>query len=161
DTIAEMTRLRQENRITSPTTLTRDLDKAVESAILRCLDSDPKMRPVTAMALSAMLPGGDPLAAALADGVTPSPEVVAAAGSHDALAPKVAIPVLAGVIIGLIAFCIAIPRVHLMNLVPLENPPEVLAAKARDVLKKLGYTDRAADWTGNFFVDGGIFNFTR
>ena len=41
NTIAEMTRLRQENRVTSPSTLTRDLDKAVEMAILRCLDSDP------------------------------------------------------------------------------------------------------------------------
>src|SRR3954466_15963842 len=41
DTIAEMTRLRQESRVTPPTTLTKDLDKAVESAILRCLDSDP------------------------------------------------------------------------------------------------------------------------
>ena len=32
DTIAEMTRLRQESRVTPPTTLTRDLDKAVETA---------------------------------------------------------------------------------------------------------------------------------
>jgi hypothetical protein len=35
DTLAEMTRLRQENRVTSPTTLTKDLDEAVERAILR------------------------------------------------------------------------------------------------------------------------------
>jgi hypothetical protein len=161
DTIAEMTRLRQENRVTSPTTLTRDLDESVERAILRCLDSDPKMRPSSALAVSAMLPGGDPLAAALADGVTPSPEVVAEAGSHEALSPKVAVPVLAGIMLGLIAFCVAIPRFHLMNLVPLENPPEVLTAKARDILKNLGYTDRAVDWTADFFGDGGIGNFSR
>ncbi len=161
NTIAEMTRLRQENLVTSPTTLTKDLDVAVERAILRCLDSDPKMRPASAMALSAMLPGGDPLAAALADGVTPSPEVVADAGSHEALSPRVAIPGLAGIILGLIAFCVAIPRFHLMNLVPLENPPEVLTAKARDILKNLGYTDRAVDWTADFFSDGGNVNFTR
>jgi serine/threonine-protein kinase len=161
DTIAEMTRLRQENRVTSPTTLTRDLDKATEVAILRCLDSDPKMRPASALTLSAMLPGGDPLAAALADGITPSPEVVAEAGSHDALSPKVAISALAAIVVGLIAFCLAIPRFHLMNLVPLENPPEVLTAKARDILKKLGYTDRPADSTGNFFADVGTFLFGR
>ena len=161
NTIAEMTRLRQENRVTSPSTLTKDLDKAVEMAILRCLDSDPKMRPASAMALSAMLPGGDPLAAALADGVTPSPELVAEAGSHEALSPKVAIPALAGIILGLIAFCVAIPRFHLMNLVPLENPPEVLTAKARDILRNLGYTDRPVDWTADFFGDGGIVNFAR
>ena len=150
NTIAEMTRLRQENRVTSPSTLTRDLDKAVEMAILRCLDSDPKMRPASAMALSAMLPGGDPLAAALADGVTPSPELVAEAGSHEALSPRVAIPALAGIVLGLIAFCVAIPRFHLMSLVPLENPPEVLTVKARDILRNLGYTDCAVDWTADF-----------
>jgi hypothetical protein len=160
NTIAEMTRLRQENRVTSPTTLTKDLDAAVEKAILRCLDSDPKMRPASAMALSAMLPGGDPLAAALADGVTPSPEVVAEAGSHEALSPKVAIPALTGILLGLIAFCVAIPHLQLISLVSLENPPEVLTAKARDVLKNLGYTDRAVDWTADFFSDGGI-NFLR
>jgi len=161
DTIVEMTRLRQENRVTSPTTLTKDLDKAVERAILQCLDSDPKRRPPSALALSAMLPGGDPLAAALADGITPSPELVAEAGSHEALSPRVAVPVLAGILVGLAAFCIAIPRFHLMNLVPLENPPEVLTAKARDLLKNLGYTDRPADWTADFYEDGGIGEFTR
>jgi hypothetical protein len=161
DTIAEMTHLRQENRVTSPTTLTKDIDKAVERAILLCLESDPKMRPASAMALSAMLPGGDPLAAALADGVTPSPELVAEAGSHEALSPKVAIPALAGIILGLVAFCVAIPRFHLMNLVPLEDPPEVLTAKARDILKNLGYSARPADWTADFFGDGGTGNFAR
>ena len=161
DTIAEMTRLRQQNRVTSPSTLTRDIDEAVERAILRCLDSDPTMRPASAMALSAMLPGGDPLAAALADGVTPSPEVVAEAGSHEALSPKVAIPVLAGIILGLIAYCFAVPRLQLMNLIPLENPPDVLTAKARDILKNLGYSDRPVDWTASFFGEGGMVNFAR
>jgi len=161
NTIAEMTRLRQENRVTSPTTLTKDLDETVERAILKCLDSDPKMRPASAMALSAMLPGGDPLAAALADGVTPSPELVAQAGSHEALSPKVAIPVLAGIGLGLIVYFVAIPHLQLMNLVPLENPPEVLTAKARDMLKTLGYTDRPVDSTGSFFGDQGISNFSR
>src|SRR5579871_1728174 len=161
DTIAEMTRLRQENRVTSPTTLTKDLDPIVEKAILRCLDSDPKMRPASAMALSAMLPGGDPLAAALAEGVTPSPEVVAEAGSHDALSPRIAIPALAGIILGLIGYCVAIPRLQLISLVPLENPPEVLTAKARDVLRNLGYADRPVDWTADFFDDEGILNFER
>ena len=161
DTLAEMTRLRQESRVTPPTTLTKDVDKAVERAILRCLDSDPKMRPASAMALSAMLPGGDPLAAALADGVTPSPELVAEAGSHEALSPKVAVAALAGIMVGLVAFCVSIPRLHLMNLVPLENPPEVLTAKARDILKNLGYPGRPVDSTGSFYGDGGIGNFAR
>jgi hypothetical protein len=86
---------------------------------------------------------------------------VAEAGSHEALSPKVAIPVLAGIILGLIAFCVAIPRLQLSSLVPLENPPEVLTAKARDILRNLGYTDRAVDWTGELFSDQGMVNFLR
>ena len=42
--------------------------------------ADPARRPASALAVSAALPGGDPLAAALAAGETPSPEMVAAAG---------------------------------------------------------------------------------
>ena len=56
------------------------LDPAIERAILRCLERDPARRPASALAVSAALPGGDPLAAALAAGETPSPEMVAAAG---------------------------------------------------------------------------------
>jgi hypothetical protein len=153
NTMAEMTRLRQESRVTNPSTLVGDLDKTVERAILRCLEGDPKLRPPSALALSAMLPGGDPLAAALAEGVTPSPETVAAAGSTEGLSPKIAIPALAGIAVGLIALCLALPRLHLINLVPMENPPEVLTAKARDIAKSLGYTERAGDWTSGFFSD--------
>ena len=62
----------------------RDADPAIERAILRCLDRDPARRPSSALAVSAALPGGDPLAAALAAGETPSPEMVAAAGGESA-----------------------------------------------------------------------------
>src|SRR5215470_14984580 len=111
DTIAEMTRLRQESRVTNPSTLIGDLDKSVERAILRCLEGDPKMRPASALALAASLPGGDPLAAALAEGDTPSPELGAAAGSTEALSPKIGIPALAGIAAGLVALCLIIPRI--------------------------------------------------
>ena len=42
--------------------------------------SGTRARPATALAVAAALPGGDPLAAALAAGETPSPQMVAAAG---------------------------------------------------------------------------------
>ena len=45
----------------------------------------PEARPSSALAISAALPGGDPLAAALAAGETPTPEMVASAGGTTGL----------------------------------------------------------------------------
>ena len=69
-----------------PRRIVPSLDPAIERAILRCLEHVPHERPASALAVAAALPGGDPLAAALAAGETPSPEMVAAAGRDDALA---------------------------------------------------------------------------
>ena len=69
----------------------RDLDPLVERVIVRCLEPDPKERPASALQVAAALPGGDPLAAALAAGETPSPEMVAAAPKEGALRPAVAV----------------------------------------------------------------------
>jgi predicted Ser/Thr protein kinase len=161
DTLADMIRLREESRITNPSTLVGDMDKTVERAILRCLERDPRMRPQSALAVAASLPGGDPLAVALAEGETPSPEMVAAAGSTDALSPKIGIPVLAGIAIGIVAISLAVSRLTLINLVPMENPPDVLTAEARDIARSLGYTERPGDWAAGFFGDGANAAYLR
>src|SRR6187455_2216090 len=67
---------------TSPSAHLTGLNPLVERAILRALDPDPANRPPSASMLAAMLPGGDPLAMALAAGETPSPDVVARAGAR-------------------------------------------------------------------------------
>src|SRR5262249_11066533 len=64
-----------------------DLDPAIERLILRCLERDPARRPASALAVAAALPGGKPLAAAIAAGETPSPDMVAAAGEPGTLSP--------------------------------------------------------------------------
>jgi hypothetical protein len=154
DTVADMLRVRQQSRATNPSTLVHDMDPAVERAIMRCLDPDPKMRPQTALAVAAALPGGDPLAAALAAGETPSPEVVAASGSNEGVRPVIAIGVLAGIVALAAVLLVFTPRFRLVNKVPLENPPEVLAAKARDIARKLGYPDKPADSAYGFDFSG-------
>ena len=72
----------------SPSSVVRDLDPAVERAILWCLEPEPERRPRSALAVAAALPGGDPLAAALEAGETPSPEIVAGAGQTTGLRPR-------------------------------------------------------------------------
>ncbi len=71
--------------------LSVDLDPAVARVVARCLARDPRERPSSALQVAAALPGGDPLAAALAAGETPSPELVASATTVGALPLRIAI----------------------------------------------------------------------
>src|SRR4051812_34748182 len=91
----DLLRLREHSSVTHPSQVVPDLDPLVERVILRSLEADPEKRPKTALQMAAALPGGDPLAAALATGETPSPQMVAAAGGEQALAPRIAWSLLA------------------------------------------------------------------
>ncbi|MGH9866776.1 MAG: serine/threonine-protein kinase [Candidatus Polarisedimenticolia bacterium] len=139
DSRAAWERARRESTPLTPSSVTPGLDPAVERVVLRCLQSDPAQRPASALAVSAALPGGDPLAAALAAGETPSPEMVAAAGAEGAVSPRVAWACLVS-ILGLIALAVAgSSRTYLVNVAGLELSAPVLAQKAREALTSLGH----------------------
>jgi serine/threonine-protein kinase len=70
-----------------PSSYVADLPQGVEQVILECLSHDPSLRPRSAVAVAARLPGGDPLAAALAAGETPR-AVVAARDDHVDATPR-------------------------------------------------------------------------
>ena len=55
-----------DNLLSRPSSVVKDIDPAVERAIMRCLETDPTARPANMLSVAAALPGGDPLAAALA-----------------------------------------------------------------------------------------------
>jgi serine/threonine-protein kinase len=134
-----------------------ELDPAVERVIRRCLDPDPSARPASALAVAAALPGGDPLAAALAAGETPSPELVAGAGAVGALGPRTAWMLLVVFVAGLVASAWFASEVRFYRLVPNMRSPEVLASRAEDLLDRIGYgsfrSDRAYGWRLNRSVE--------
>jgi serine/threonine protein kinase len=123
----------------NPSSLVEGLDPAVGSAILSCLELDPARRPASALAVRAALPGGDPLASAVARGETPAPDVVAEAMEASSLRPAVAWACL-GYVLLLIPFLVWMEsRSRLNQVVPLPKSPVLLTAEARQMLASLGY----------------------
>jgi serine/threonine-protein kinase len=130
----------------------------VERVILRCLQAKPALRPGSALAVAAALPGGDPLAEALAAGETPSPEMVAAAGEGEGLQPIVAISLLLAVLVSIAVFAALSLRFSALERLRPEYPPEVLAQKAKDTIQHLGFTVPAANDAYGFEWDSGLLD---
>ncbi len=151
----ELQRLRAASPATTPSTLIPDISPRLESAILKCLEPEPKLRPGSALEVSASLPGGDPLAEALAAGETPSPGMVAASGPTGAVRVATGVAVLASVAIGLTAAVLMAPRAQIVGRLPLKLPPEVLTERAREIVRGLGYTGTPADWASGFRNETG------
>jgi serine/threonine-protein kinase len=129
-----------------------DLDPAIDRAIRRCLEPDPALRPALASAVARALPGGDPLAAALAAGETPPPEVVAAAGGTGPLRPPVAVACLAAVVAG-VALVAWVADRWLLN-ADFPKPREVLTYEAQQLVNALGPVPLPVDSARGFAFEG-------
>jgi len=160
-TIAEWRRKHEDEQPTAPSSHVTDVDPAAERIILRCLEKDPKLRPASALQVAAGLPGGDPLAAALAAGETPSPELVAAAGETEGLKPRTAVALLAFILLALAAACVLIDKGQITSVVPLGDPPQVLAAKTRDLIRQLGYTAPPVDSAYSYEYDSDYVRYIQ
>src|SRR5215475_7101414 len=157
-TFNELLTMHETRTLATPSSMVRDLDPAVERVILRCLEHDPALRPGSALAVAAALPGGDPLAAALAAGETPSPEMIAAAGETTAFRPIVGLSLFAAVIVGLLAVATLSDRVLIVAKIPLDKSVDVLEDHARDLLVRLGYPEKPADTARGFL---GLQDYVR
>jgi len=144
-----------------PSSVVKDLDPIIEKVILRCLDAEPSARPATALAVAAALPGGDPLAAALAAGETPSPQMVAAAGESAGLRPRAAVICLAAALLGLAFTAYFSVHYNALDKMGLELTPEVLTQKARETISRLGYEGRPADSASDLDIDGDFQDYVE
>jgi hypothetical protein len=156
--LGELLRLRETSSPSSISVLVKDIDPLTERVIQRCLERDPAKRPASAIQVAAALPGGDPLAAALAAGETPSPAMVAASGEKEGLRPAFAWACLALILVGLAAMAALANRVVVINLVPMPMSAEVLGAKARELTQSLGYA-APLDTSYGFGRYGGFVNY--
>jgi serine/threonine-protein kinase len=130
----------QDPQSTSSHTAT-ELDPAVARVMLRCLEDDPKCRPPSVMGVAVALPGGNPIAAALAAGETPSPEMIAASREKQGFSQRTAILCFAGVVLSLVVGLSISETTSFMARAPLAIPPDALADRAQRLLKAIGYRD--------------------
>jgi hypothetical protein len=157
-TLKELVEQHQGGDLTPPRAIVTTLDPAIDRAILRTLDPDPARRPGSALAVAAAFPGGDPLAAALASGETPSPEMVAAAGEGAGLVRRIAIPVFLAALLGIAASYVLALRTQPLERMRPELTAEVLAQKARDAIRQLGYDARPVDEQYGFAWDEALID---
>ena len=149
----ELLRLEEAGAPAGPSTLVRDLDPGVERVILRCLEPDPARRPSSALAVAAALPGGDPLAAALAAGETPSPEMVAASRETATVSVRLAVALLLLAVVGVSMAAVLHGSADLFGNLPTDKSPDVLRERAQNLVHGFGYTEPPVDSHSGF--DGG------
>lgn len=135
--IAEMIRIRDQSAPSRISAVFKDLDPVVNKIIQRCLDNDPAHRPANVVQIAAALPGGDPLAAAVAAGETPSPELIAASGNVGGIQPRWAMLLLSLFFVAM-ATCLFLVRLASpLKEASFELKPAVLEHQAQDVCKEL------------------------
>jgi serine/threonine-protein kinase len=138
-TVQDLRRLQEESSPARPGAIVDGVDPLVERAILACLEGDAALRPVSARAVAAALPGGDPISAAMKAGETPSPELVAASGPKGSLPPGQAFGTLAATVLMLGVLMLLSDRASVLGWVQWPRSPDALEDNARGILQRLGH----------------------
>ncbi|MHC4108666.1 MAG: serine/threonine-protein kinase, partial [Planctomycetota bacterium] len=159
--LAEVKRRQERETPATPSSLVGGIDPAVERVILKCLEKAPRDRPASAIAVAAALPGGDPLAAALAAGETPSPEMVAASGETDTMSPRVAVASIVLLAVSVALTAVFSAKVSLWPQLLLDKPPAALVDRAKDLFRQLGYANELRDSVFSFQVDWNFVHWVR
>ena len=145
ENLEEIVRQRQKGAPERISSIVKGVDPAVERIILNCLQREPDSRPRTVLNVSAALPGGDPLAAAIAAGETPSPEMVAAAADPPLMPVGWLWFIAFAIVVGWVVIGFLLQHGTVLAFTPLDKSPEVMAERARQIISRLGYTSPPAD----------------
>ncbi len=148
--------LRQQQRQTvpaRPSSLVPEVDPLVDSVVMHCLERDPARRPASVRAVASLLPGSDQIAAAVATGVTPSPELLVAAERQPAVPLRGIWVSLLLVAAGTWAAVFGSQRSSLLPDPSTDKPPGVLEARAREMLGRFGRQGLAVDHAAGLDVD--------
>ena len=139
-----------------PKTRNRALSAEVSRVIGRCLETDPARRPSSALDVAVALPGGDPIAAALAAGRTLEPELLAAAGARQrAMSPGIAALCVTALVVGLAATLTVAPHTRVVSGTHMKEPPAAMQTRARLMLQALGFPD-PGDAADGFSYDQAV-----
>ena len=141
-----------------PNAETETITPQLERVIRRCLAPDPQDRPKSTYAVLAAIPGGDALAAAVASGKTPSPEMVASAAEEPA-SRKVLATLLMLALVGLAAVFLLADHTFFLPQAGLEKPPAVLIDRAEELLKQLGHESPSPGRVSGFTIDQGYLEY--
>jgi Protein kinase domain len=157
--LGELIKQKEEKTPTPPSEIIKQIDPLTERVIMRCLELDPSKRPASVLQIAAALPGGDPLAAALAAGETPSPEMVAAAPKEGVLQPRIAM-ILLILAFGMTVISMIWSRLA-YDMIPMQKPPEVLQQRAIEIAELFGYARDPVDHASGFRVDLDFLQYIR
>ena len=160
-TVGDLVNQHETRALTPVSEVVSGIDPAIDTAILRCLDPAPDRRPASALSVAAALPGGDPLAALLAAGETPSPEMVAAAGEGTGLRRSLAWPMVIAVLAALVVALGLALRESPFDRIRPEYSRDVLTQKARDAIARLGYDARPRDSAVGFEWNSALLEYIR
>ncbi|HEX2609609.1 MAG TPA: serine/threonine-protein kinase, partial [Gemmatimonadales bacterium] len=130
----------------APSMLVREIDARTEMALLQCLEPEPAERPASALHLAAMLPGPDPLAAAAVSGESPVAAMAITSFKVGSLRPAVAATLLGIAVLFSMALLLSARDSRIVNRLKLDQPPVIMAHRARDILSNLGYTQPPSAW---------------
>ena len=156
ETLEQLKDLRRSGAPASISSQVSEVDPAVERVVARCLETDPERRPPSAMVVATALPGGDPLAAALAMGETPSAALVAAAGGKGGIHPLLGLGFFAIAVVGLLLAAGLGPRRDVSQYSDLDRSADALQERARQLVGDLGYDERPVDRFHSFARSGNM-----